>query len=145
MKKLLFFLVAMLFFSCSDESPLEADKVVLSAKEFSGCIKKRTTELEKITSKDSSFHYTFGDKLKVDFLVKANCCPENKSFFTDYKINNDTIFVTVVDTTKEHCYCLCNFNIHLEFEGLKKRKYLFYCDYNYYYDSLNYREKIIKK
>ena len=132
-------LLTYLFTSCSEKSITETGDadVVFSSHQISGC---NNSGLSKTTINDSCFAYSFNDTLKIDFCLPGNCCPDSQRFVSDYRINSDTIFVSVVDTAADLCYCICNYTIHAKLLGLTKDNYLFVCRY----DSLNYRERVSK-
>ena len=129
--------------SCSDKNVTEtvdAD-VVFSSNQISGC---NSSGLLKTTNEDSCFSYSFHDTLKIDFCVLGNCCPNSQRFESDYQIDSDTIFISVVDTASDLCDCICNYTMHAELSGLTKEKYLFVSDFSSRYATLNYRESISK-
>jgi len=144
---LMFFALLLLIYivSCSEDSPTEnpEKQVEFSSYQISGC---NNGGLSKVNANDSCFIYSFNDTLKVDFCIWGNCCPNSQRFVTDYKINSDTIFITVQDTAMNECDCNCNYTIHVEFSELLEDKYLFYFNYPGMYqdDSLKYKELVVK-
>ena len=130
-------LLITLSISCSEKNIIETGDVdvVFSSHQISGC---NSSGLRKTTNEDSCFAYSFNDTLKLDFCVTGNCCPDSQRFLTDYKINSDTILVSVSDTAAHLCRCFCNYTIHVELSNLSKAKYLFVCDY----EKLKYRESV---
>jgi len=136
-----FSLVTLIFFiSCSDDSPtnIPSEEIKFVSYQVPGC--NSSYSLEKSSLEDSCFTYIFNDTLKVDFCVSGNCCPDHDRFVTNYDINSDTIFVTVVDIAPDLCHCICNYVIHIEIVGLPLNSYLFYC----HYGDLVYNEIVIK-
>ncbi len=130
-------LIPFLLIFCSEKNITETgdEEVVFSSHQISGCNK---SGLRKTDNTDSCFAYSFNDTLKLDFCVTGNCCPDSQRFLTDYKINSDTILVSVLDTAAHLCRCFCNYTIHVELSNLSKAKYLFLCDY----EKLKYRESV---
>ncbi len=136
------YLVLVLLFSCSEKNATETEsEITFSSHQISGC---NNSGLLKTTTTDSCFAYSFDDTLKVDFCLPGNCCPDSQRFVSDYKINSDTIFISVTDTAAQGCYCICNYTIHVELSGLTKDNYLFVCEYPTRYDTLSYSESVSK-
>lgn len=127
-------------FSCTTDNSTEPedDTITFNSYQVGGC---NGSSLSKIAENDSCFLYSFDDTLKVDFCVIANCCPDSQRFVADYNIKSDTIFVSVADTAAKLCRCVCNYTIHLDFNGLSEKQYVFYCNY---YDQIVYNENIVK-
>ena len=90
------------------------------------------------------FKYNFTDTLRIEFCVSGNCCPDSFRFASEINIISDTIFVSVVDTAENLCYCDCLYKMHLEITGLPENKYLFYCDFESHTETFKYREYINK-
>ena len=76
---------------------------------------------------DSSFSYTFTDKLIVDFSVPANCCPDSNRFIVSNTFNNDTLLIMVVDTAEYVCKCICTYLIRAVYENLTNDHYIVRC------------------
>ncbi len=131
-------------FSCETITQSPSEKLTFSSHQISSC--NGSNNLNKVLQYDSCFTYSFNnDKLKIDFCVYGNCCPDSQRFVTDYSIKSDTIFVEVADTAENLCRCICNYTIHIEFTGLPENKYLFFCNSPLTNSEFNYREIIIKK
>lgn len=82
---------------------------------------------------DSSFVYSFTDSLVIDFLVRANCCPDSNRFLTTFdKSIVDTLFISVTDTAQNLCYCTCRYMIHAVFQNLPGNHYVVRCKLNNY-------------
>ncbi len=136
----LFFLIsAVIFITCSNDTSTNSsrDGIDFIAYQDGGC--NGSSSLKK-TIIDSCFSYSFTDTLKIDFCVYGNCCPDSNRFVTTYKLNSDTINVTVVDTAEHLCRCICSYKIHIELSGLTSNQYFFYCSYN----VLEYKKNLIK-
>ena len=136
----LFFLI--FIFSCSNgtQTKMQEKQIEFHANQVPGCLHE--SYLAKVSNNDSCFDYIFRDTLKIDFCVSGNCCPDSQRFLTKFNIKADTLFVSVLDTAQNLCYCICNYKIHLEISGLSENQYLFYCNYQGRYDSLKYRELV---
>jgi len=145
MLKLLFlFLFAIITFSCSVDtlkSKSDAQNIDLNSYQIAGCT---GSGLLKVVSEDSCFTYLFQDTLELEFCVVGNCCPDSLRFISTINVNFDTIFASVVDTAANLCDCVCIYKVHLEISGLSEERYLFYCDFPIYYDTLEYREYVYK-
>ncbi len=153
MKRLIYFFVSsllMLILACSEDNVTKSTESELSFsyKQITGC-NESTNQLAKSSYQDSCFTYSFNDKLKIDFCVYGNCCPDSQRFVVDYSIESDTIFVEVADTAENLCYCICSYAIHIEITGLERNRYLFYCNFpsedSAHYGNLYYREYVYKK
>ena len=92
----------------------------------------------------STDRYNFKDTLIIEFCVGGNCCPDSFRFASEINIISDTIFVSVVDTADNLCYCDCLYKMHLEINGLSENEYLFYCDFESHTETFKYREQISK-
>lgn len=131
---------------CSENNQIANSEkdIVFSAYQIPGCQDQYTLTKK---SEDSTFSYSFNDTLKVEFRVSGNCCPDSNRFIATNSIKNDTIYVTVNDTSINGCYCNCYYTMHMEITGLVKDKYFFYCDYPGMYpymDSVKYRETLFR-
>ncbi|MBN1301564.1 MAG: hypothetical protein JW995_10155 [Melioribacteraceae bacterium] len=115
--------VLMIFaLSCSEVlEPVYSTQVKIA--QIGGCVSAANTRNSSMG--DSSFFYEFKDMLKVEFWLSGNCCPDSDRFASDYRISNDTIFVTMADTAANLCRCICNYNIVAEFSNLAFDRYLF--------------------
>lgn len=127
-------------FSCTTDNSIEPEDetTTFNAYQVGGC---NGSPLAKIAENDSCFSYSFNDTLKIDFCVRANCCPDSQRFVADYNIKSDTIFVSVADTAARLCRCVCNYTIHLDLNGLSGNQYIFHCNYD---EKIVYNESIIK-
>jgi len=132
----LLFVSLIYLISCSDNNPTQTveEEIKFISYQIPGC--NSSNSFKKKSLQDSCFDYSFNDTLKVDFCVLGNCCPDSNRFATDYRINLDTIFVTVLDTAQNLCRCICNYVIHIELSGLSNDNYLFFCKY----DTFEYSE-----
>ena len=144
----LLFLLLIFISSCSNgtQNKIQEEQIEFASNQIPGCL--RDSSLVKVSNIDSCFDYIFTDTLKIDFCVSGNCCPDSQRFLTEYKLKSDTLFVSVIDTAKNLCDCICNYKIHLEISGLSENQYLFYCNYRGIYnfqDSLKYRELVIRQ
>ncbi len=83
--------------------------------------------LDKSTTKDSCFNYSFTENLEVEFCVKGNCCPDSNRFAVDGKVVGDTIYIAVKDTAANLCRCICNYIILTEFQNLSGDEYYIKC------------------
>jgi len=131
--------------NCSDEkgiTEITEGEVIFSSHQVTGC--NHNKELAKTSPLDSCFTYSFDEKLEIDFCVIGNCYPDSQRFSTNYFINSDTIFVSVEDTARNSANCICSYKIHLDFTGLQKDKYLFYCNYPIQDAIFEYREYVYK-
>ena len=137
----LFLLIfALHIFSCSDDSPTNTaeEKFEFVSYQIPGC--NFVFSLEKVIPQDSCFSYSFHDTLKIAFCVVGNCCPDSGRFVTNYDINSDTLFVSVLDTAANLCDCICPYTIQIEISGLLNDRYLFYCNY----EDMAYSEIVTK-
>ncbi len=125
--------------SCSNEISTNTENEAINFISYQVGACNGSSSLEKVV-RDSCFSYSFYDTLKIDFCVSGNCCPDTNRFVTTYKLNSDTINVTVVDTAGHLCKCICNYKIHIELSGLTNNHYFFYCSY----DGLEYKKTLIK-
>ncbi len=131
------FIIVLYILSCSEKKEPQKAEGNFVSYQIPGC-NKHTLSITADT--DSCFSYNFDTTLKIDFCVTGNCCPDKNRFASSYKINSDTIFVTVKDIEENNCLCMCNYTIHLELKNLENDNYAFYCNYN----NLKYRE-LVKK
>jgi hypothetical protein len=76
---------------------------------------------------DSSFEYTFWGTLFIDFSVLGNCCPDSNRFAVTQNIHADTIYISVEDTARGNCRCICNYHIYAEFIDLPEDHYVVFC------------------
>jgi hypothetical protein len=93
-------------------------------------------ELRKSATTDSCFSYQFHDALVVDFCAMGNCCPDSNRFSFKHMISHDTIMVTIADTARPLCNCLCTYVLHMEFPDLPGDSYVFFCTREDYSDRL---------
>ncbi len=145
---LLFLSLLIFISSCSNstQTKIQEKQIEFFSNQIPGCF--LDSSLAKVSNNDSCFDYIFTDTLKIDFCVSGNCCPDSQRFFSEIYIKSDTIFVSVVDTAENLCYCICKYKIHLEISGLSEDQYVFYCNYHGMYnfqDSLKYRELVKKQ
>lgn len=125
-----------MFWGDSDSPPPGEDAIY----QINGC--NGSIGLRKSAEMDSCFSYEFTNHLQVEFCVNANCCPDSNRFDFEYHIENDVIFVTVMDTAEHLCKCFCPYVIHLELNKLPLSHYYFRCSY---YDKIIYYEEIQRK
>jgi len=76
---------------------------------------------------DSCFSYDFHDALVVEFCALANCCPDTNRFAIAHSVQNDSIVVTIADTARHLCRCICTYVLHVEFSDLQEDSYQFVC------------------
>ena len=146
------FASSLLFFmlNCSDEkgiTEITEGEIIFSSNQVSGC--NNNLGLAKTSPNDSCFTYNFDETLKIDFCVFGNCCPDSKRFDANYTLSADTIFVEVIDTAANLCYCICNYTVHVELSGLQRDNYLFYCNFPAQdsmvnFGHLKYRENVYR-
>jgi hypothetical protein len=79
------------------------------------------------TLPDSICTYSFSDYLILDFSAIGNCCPDSNRFVVNHQIKQDTILITVSDTARSMCYCMCLYMIHTEISNLPLDKYVIRC------------------
>lgn len=115
----IFFIV---FFSCNDEIVFPSGQIIFN--QIPGCQRQH---LNKSSLIDSCFSYLFNENLVVDFCVTGNCCPDKDRYIITSSIVEDSIFITVKDTAKNLCRCICNYIIHGEFQSLTKNNYIIKC------------------
>lgn len=131
MKKVIIpFLLLCIFFAfdCKEQATkVTEEKEVSFAFSSSGCYITRKMAKEVSTSFDSLLSYSFTDKLIMDFSVLGNCCPDSNRFVVDCKVENDSIFVAVIDTAQNLCRCNCLYMIHVEILRLPLDKYVVRC------------------
>lgn len=130
---IILFLVS--FWGCSDKGTVPDTSLDFQA---SDCLK--VNGLKK-SYPDSSFSYTFGDKLIVDFLVNADCLLFAPGLIMDYEISRDTIFVTVIEANPGFTDCLCPYMMHAEFNNLPGYRYFFICEFQ---NRIIYNELVIR-
>lgn len=117
--------IILISYSCEEKS---TESLIDSRPSFSYRYSKCTGVVTaNRTSIDSSFTYTFTDKLIIDFSVVANCCPDSNRFIVSNTLRNDTLLITIVDTAEYGCKCLCPYFIHAEFENLFNDHYVVRC------------------
>ncbi len=118
-------LIGLVAASCKEKSANSTpDEGVKFHYEASGCI---GAGLPKPAVNDSSFSYTFTDKLTVDFVVTSNCCPDTNRFTVASIPGSDTLTIAVTDTAGHNCRCLCPYLIHAEFANLPGNHYVVRC------------------
>lgn len=133
-------LILTFMFSCSEGDPAASEQreIKFTSHQIPGC---GNNLLSKTSALDSCFTYIFQDKLEINFCVPGNCCPDSNRFVANYKLNSDTLFISVSDTAENLCRCICNYIIHAEISGLQKNNYTFYCNYD---DQIIYSEQVRK-
>lgn len=117
--------IVLLCFSCREKSANPGPEGPVSFSYQSG--KCLGHDLPKSAVSDSSFNYSFSDKLVIDFSVTANCCPDSNRFTVSSFPGPDTIVVAVIDTAQNLCKCLCPYTIHAEFGNLTNDHYVICC------------------
>lgn len=118
--------VLLIINSCGEETSPEVKTVLY---QIPGC-KGNSLSKSFNAQLDSCFHYSFAEKLEIEFCVSGNCCPDENRFVTTSKIVNDSIIIAVRDTAQHLCRCICNYIIHGEFESLPLNKYIVKCIMN---------------
>jgi hypothetical protein len=76
---------------------------------------------------DSNFTYTFKQNLILDFSAAGNCCPDSNRFVVSQEIRNDTVLVTIIDTARNLCRCMCSYMIHAQWNNLPLDSYIVRC------------------
>lgn len=118
-------LIILTSFSCKQNS---TESLIDSVPSFSFRSSKCTGNvLLQRTNNDSSFTYSFTDKLMIDFSVIANCCPDSNRFIVSNTFRDDTLLIMIVDTAEYVCRCLCPYFIHAEYENLLNEHYVVRC------------------
>ncbi|MCK5739806.1 hypothetical protein KAH55_11515 [bacterium] len=93
-------------------------------------------------SADQCFKYTWlGDKLKLEFCVIGNCCPDTDRFLLDSEFNGTDLFVAVADPAARRCKCMCNYKVQAEFSDVTGSIYTVFCTYD---DSVLYHEHVVR-
>ena len=111
--------------TCSDNSSNLSDKQPSdSVVQIPGC---SSHGLIRLSSSDTSFAWTFTDRLVIDFCLTGDCTPDSIRFATSHSISSDTIYVVSVDTATYNQKCICVFIIHGEFENLPLDYYVVIC------------------
>ncbi len=128
-----FILIVFLLFilSCNKTiDPFENESASFNygAYQIPGCAGQISLSRDGI-SEGGCFSYSFGDTLKIELCVSANCCPDSGRFVYASSIDDHVISFAVVDTAVDLCHCNCNYQIHADFIGLIHREYLFVCTY----------------
>ncbi len=113
----------LIFNSCGEETSPEIQTVLY---QIPGC-KGNSLSKSFNAQIDSCFHYSFKEKLEIEFCVSGNCCPDENRFVTTSKILNDSITIAIKDTAENLCRCICNYIIHGEFESLPLDQYKVKC------------------
>lgn len=100
--------------------------------------------LEKAVFEDSCFTYQFEEDLNFEFCVTANCCPDSNRFELTCEVREDTIAVTVLDTTDRSrwCWCICRYLIVAELFDLPLERYTIHITADTYYDTPTYQESV---
>jgi hypothetical protein len=133
---------AMLFAvsSCSDKSNgPETETPIHSIVQVPGCMGGGK---EDGASHDSCFAYTFERDLDISWCVPANCCPDSQRFSLSSSVFNDTIMVTVSDTARKLCRCICSYDVHARYIDLPFDSYVVIVDYD---DGIYYREIVHRR
>ena len=143
MRYLIAIIVLFFLFGCEKSStPIDQESVPISNEYYQipGC-QGQTDNLAKTFSNDYCFSYSWINDLNVELCLWANCCPDTDRFNSSSVLTGNVISVTVTDTAKQLCDCICTYKLHFDFPSLLKKDYIFKCIYN---DSLVYIEKIKK-
>lgn len=117
-----FCILSSVFISCADTSTDNSKTVQVNLYQVGGC---KSHSLPKVSSSDTSFSYSFTDTLVVDFWAFGGCNTRPNLFALSYNIQDDTIFVTAIDTVLGS-KCLCRYLIQAEFANLPLDHYVFY-------------------
>jgi hypothetical protein len=123
-------LLALLIPTCEQSTDTQSPGV--SAFQVPGC----GSHLLKVTATDSCFSYQFHDALIVEFCMSANCCPDSNRFSFRHRISQDSIMVTIADTARPLCNCICTYVLHMEFRDLPADDYIFFCTRSDYSDRV---------
>lgn len=94
---------------------------------FSSQYSKCLGGLAKGSVLDSVFTYSFVDTLLIDFSVIANCCPDSNRFDVSSTVASDTIVISVADTARALCLCVCPYMIEARFANLVADHYVVRC------------------
>jgi hypothetical protein len=117
--------IVFLCFSCKDKSTnSETQSTISFSSQSSKCL---SNGLSKSSGLDSVFTYSFTQNLIIDFSVNANCCPDSNRFNISNTVGIDTIIVSVADTARSLCSCICLYMIHVEFGNLPNDHYVVRC------------------
>jgi hypothetical protein len=117
--------IVILFFSCKDKSTNPATQSSISfSSQYSRCL---SHGLSKSSGIDSVFTYSFTQNLIIDFSVFANCCPDSNRFNITNIIGTDTLIISVADTARSQCNCICLYMIYVEFGNLSNDHYVVRC------------------
>jgi len=117
--------IVFLCFSCKDKSTNpETQSTISFSSQSSKCL---SHGLAKSSGLDSVFTYSFTQSLIIDFSVNANCCPDSNRFNISNIIRADTLIVSVADTARSLCHCICLYMIHVEFGNLPNDHYVVRC------------------
>ena len=76
---------------------------------------------------DSIFTYSFTQNLVLDFSATGNCCPDSNRFTVSQEVRGDTLLVTVVDTARNLCKCMCLYLIDVQWIDLPLNRYVVRC------------------
>ncbi len=121
-------------FSCKEKTTNPpAQPPITFSYESSSCLRG----LPKKSLADSTFVYSFGDTLVLDFSVRANCCPDSNRFRVSWLLSGDTIVVAVADTAENLCRCWCPYMIHTEVAHLPNDHYVVRCTIDNYFSAQN--------
>ena len=58
------------------------------------------------------------DVLRVEFSVRANCCPQNDRFVVESWGSADSLVIAVADTAADGCRCSCPYLLTVEYSRL---------------------------
>lgn len=133
--------VIIITYSCLDDPLTSQNTVILQ--QIPGCQKNK---LDKLSSGDSCFSYTFGKNLDLQFCVSGNCCPDSNRYVLSSKFSYDTLEIAVKDTADNLCKCLCVYFIKAQFENLMKDRYIIKCVQEDIIDNkVLYLQEVIRK
>ena len=138
MKSILIVLIFVFFISCGQMTSVEKEKPNFQSYQIPGCIQELPINRHTDTT---CFNYLFGETLKVDLCLPANCCPDSGRFEYSYLITGDTLKVTVIDIAENLCRCTCDYMVHSDISYLEHDEYIFKC---IYYDSVYYQQTIVR-
>jgi hypothetical protein len=122
---IIFGFLVVLCLSCKEKATNPETQTPISfSSQYSKCL---SHGLAKARGLDSLFTYTFVDSLVIDFSVNANCCPDSNRFIVTHSIGTDTLIISVADTARSLCNCICLYMIHASFGNLSKDNYTVRC------------------
>ncbi len=115
--KIIFCSAPILFYSCEEQStaPDDPSSIPMVAQVYPGA------------PHDSLFVYAFTNTLDAYFSTTAKCGADSTRYEIDYELHQDTIIVSVTDTSHANCRCICSYLINVQFIGLYRSHYVVRC------------------